>query len=189
MELTKEKQKKESKGILIYFIKIIITFILVLILAYIIIYVMLNNFIQERTDAEKYEQYYINDTSRYGNMVAYGENGLSVTPIDAYIQNGMIYVKAKLNNNTGKNLLVRNYGKVTANATTVPFKTDFENSKTLNNDSSIEVVFNFGAYDVMINNTDYPNLITFELGADTDNNYYAYNLLFTIGWRYNNYYN
>jgi len=188
-----EEKKKNSKGILSFIIKLISVCGVVLLLAYIIIFGMLDSFLNdynwEQRDINDKENYYINDKHRIGGMVAYGEDGLSVTPIDAYIQNGMIYVKAKLVNNTGKNLAVRDFGVVTANATTVPFATDFDNAKTLNNNSSMEITFNFGAYDVMMNDTDYPNTISFELGTDSNNNYYEFDLVFNIGWRYNNYYN
>lgn len=188
-----EEKKKNSKGILSFIIKLISVCGVVLLLAYIIIFGMLDSFLNdynwEQRDINDKENYYINDKHRIGGMVAYGEDELSVTPIDAYIQNGMIYVKAKLVNNTGKNLAVRDFGVVTANATTVPFATDFDNAKTLNNNSSMEITFNFGAYDVMMNDTDYPNTISFELGTDSNNNYYEFNLVFNIGWRYNNYYN
>ena len=188
-----EEKKKNSKGIFSFIIKLVSVCGVVLLLAYIIIFGMLDSFLNdynwEQRDINDKENYYINDKYRIGGMVAYGEDGLSVTPIDAYIQNGMIYVKAKLVNNTGKNLAVRDFGVVTANATTVPFATDFDNAKTLNNNSSMEITFNFGAYDVMMNDTDYPNTISFELGTDNNNNYYEFDLVFNIGWRYNNYYN
>lgn len=185
--------KKESNGILKFLLKLLAVSVVVLILAYIIIYGMLQNFLDdyawEQRDIQSKESYYINDTSRHGSMVSYGENGMSVTPMDAYIKDGMIYIEAKLVNETGKNLQVRDFGKVIANATTVPFSTNFDGTKTLNNNSSMEVTFKFGAYDVMMNNKDFPTLVTIELGSDNNDNYYEYDLVFTIGWRYNSFYN
>lgn len=42
------------------------------------------------------ENKYITNFSRRGGMIGHGKSGLSVTPVDAYIQDGVIYVKATL---------------------------------------------------------------------------------------------
>ena len=187
-----EEKKKNNKSILWFFIKLISIAVVILVIAYIIIFGMLDSFLSdynwEQRDINNKETYYINDKNRYGGIVAYGEDGLSVTPIDAYIKNGMIYVKAKLVNNTGKNLEIRDFGIVSANAIRVPFATDFEDSKLLNNDGSVEITFNLGAYDVMVTGKDYPNTMTFELGTEHNKNYYEYDLVFNIAWSYDSYY-
>ena len=133
------------------------------------------------------ENKYITDFNRRGGMIGHVKSGLSVTPVDAYIQDGAIYVKAKLKNNTGHNLMLYDFGDVVANVTTTYFETDYEDDTVLENGKELDVLFSFGAYDVMINNKDYPTSITFELGTrnKANNNYEEYDLRFTISWLYN----
>lgn len=133
------------------------------------------------------ENKYITDFYQRGGMIGHGKDGLSVTPVDAYIQDGVIYVKATLKNNTGHNLVLYDFGDVVANVTTTYFKTDYEDDTVLENGKELDVLFSFGAYDVMMNNKDYPTSVTFELGASNkaNNNYEEYDLRFTISWLYN----
>jgi len=135
----------------------------------------------------EYNKTVIPDYSRVGGMVGSGDNNMSVTPIDAYIQNGYIFVKATLKNNTGYNLRLRDFGIASADYVDTYFSTDYEDKTILNKDESREVVFNIGAYDVMQHSTDYPTTIIFPLGAynKSNDNYYEFDLKFTIAWSSN----
>lgn len=139
----------------------------------------------------KQDEKIIHDFNCRGTMVAYGENGVSITPINAYIKNGKIYVKGNLKNNTGINIKFKDYGIVSADYTSTIFSTDYEDEKIINNGEEAEIEFSLGAYDVMVNGSDFPNIITFEIGGYNlnNNNYLTYNLKFYISWLNNdNYY-
>lgn len=141
-------------------------------------------------EATKEEDYIIHNFNRKGTMVAFGDDGISATPIDAYISNGIIYVKANIKNNTGTSIKFKDYGIVTANYNSTIFGTDYDDEKVINNKEEGEIKFSLGAYDVMSNNKDFPNAITFELGGYnlSNNNYYKYDLKFYISWLYNEHY-
>ena len=148
----------------------------------------LKTIFEEQFLYEKQSDAIIADFSRRGSMVAYGDNGVSITPVDAYISGGIIYVKGEIKNKSGINIKFQDYGIVTANYKSTTFSTDYDDTKTIKNGSESEVVFSLGAYDVMENNNDYPNEINFKIGGynTRNNDYQDYNFKFYISWRYDN---
>ncbi len=133
-----------------------------------------------------FDNKYINNFQSLGSMVAFGDKGINVTPVDAYIESGMVIVKSKIENKTGVNLKLKNFGIVTGNFTKNIFYTDYDEDTVLNNGDSKEVEFEVGAYDIMNTSDDFPTNMVFTLGAynASNNNYNEYNLDFTIAWKY-----
>ena len=145
-----------------------------------------DEFLLER-QAENTEKY-IKNFKHKGGLVAYGDSGISITPIDAYIEDGIIYVKGNLKNNTGINIKFKDFGIVTADYKYSIFGTDYDEEKIVNNGEESKIVFSFGAYDVMDSDEDFPNVISFELGGydlSNNNKYVKYDLKFYISWKYN----
>jgi len=176
---------KQKNNLINTFMKIAIIFFIILLSIF-----AATDYIMETLDEKKYsneyEENYYEDFSQRGSMIGTGDDGLSVTPIDAYLQNGKIYVECNLTNNTKNNLKIRDFGKVTANGIVVPYATDFEDSLQLNKGEEKKVIFEFGAYDVMASKKDFPNYIAIDLGTTISNgNYLEYDISFTIAWLYN----
>ena len=141
------------------------------------------NYQKELQDANKY----IEDFMQRGHMVASGEGGLSVTPIEASIIDGLIYVKGTLKNETGLNLKLKNFGRVNGDFTNSNFKTNLDDDTVLKNKDELDITFSIGAYDIMQTNSDFPQNIIFGLETynNANGNYLEYELNFSISWLYN----
>lgn len=141
------------------------------------------NYQKELQEADKY----IEDFSQRGYMVASGEGGLSITPVDAYIIDGVIYVKGTLKNETGLNLKLKNFGRVSGDFTNSNFKTNLDDDTILKNKDELDITFSIGAYDIMQTKNDFPQNIIFKLESynNANDNYLEYELNFSISWLYN----
>ena len=119
-----------------------------------------------------------------GTMIGHGVDNMRVIPISAYIENGNLYVKATLKNETGMDLKLDDYGVVSGNASSTVFSTNYENGTVIKNNTEKEAIFRFGAYNLMYSAKNYPNTLIFDLGTRNaaNNNYIKYDLKFTIAW-------
>ena len=81
----------------------------------------------------EFDSKYIDNFQSLGGMVARGDNGINVTPTAAYIESGMVIVKGIIENKTGVNLKLKNFGRVTGNFTENIFYTDYDDETVLNN--------------------------------------------------------
>ncbi len=175
-----------------FMIKFIISFLGILILSLIIVFGMVKPTLEGVIDYEKevndLESYTIENAYNEGSIIGSGSDGISLTPVDAKIEYNIIYVTGKIVNNTGKTIVIKDYGKASANFTTVPYTTNFSDTITINNESSAEVTFAISARDVMKDTHDYPSVVDIHLNVyNTSDDYTGISdLSFTISW-YDNY--
>lgn len=125
------------------------------------------------------------DATRYkanNRMIAYGENGVSTTPVSAKIENGILKIEAEVTNNSGKNLKVKDFAILTFGGYEFAADVKFDGDGTLNNGAVIKVTYEanistFKNINVM------PTTARIDFGAyDTYNNYVEFELKYVISW-------
>ncbi len=129
--------------------------------------------------------YKYNDKTSYishYNMIGFSAANLSNKPISAVIENGILKVKGKLTNNTGKNLKLKDYGIISFGGYDFAGNYKFDGEGMLNNEESIEISFEANI-STFKNINIIPTTIHVELGTyDLNNNYKEYNLKYVVSW-------
>ena len=121
--------------------------------------------------AEKY-----NKTS----MVSSGENNLSVTPLDAKIDNYNVTISVQLHNQTGNNLELKDFAVANFAGYDVPCTIESENYQIANNtDQNITIKFNVKAFQKI---NVIPTEIDVKLETYINGNFNPYNIENYIAW-------
>ena len=115
-------------------------------------------------------------------MIGYSDNNMSNTPISANIENGILKVKGKITNKTGKKLKLKDYAVITFGGYEYAGNVHFDGDGNLNNNSSLEVTFETNVSNLK-DITVLPTTVHAELGSyDSNNRYYEYDLKYVISW-------
>lgn len=158
----------------------VIVLLFIIILSIVITY-NTNNLISELQYeiAFKYDSK-TNNVSHY-LMLGYNDDNLSNKPVDAYIENDMLIIKAELTNNTGNDLTLKDYGKISFGGYEYAGKYEYD-KEILNNKDSTYVTFKTNISNLRNINI-LPTTVYVDFGCyDMNNNYKEYNLKYVISW-------
>lgn len=115
-------------------------------------------------------------------MIGYGDDNMNNTPISANIENGILKVKGKITNKTGKKLKIKDFAVITFGGYEFASDVLFDGDGNLNNESSLEVTFETNISNLK-DITVLPTTVHAELGSyDSNNRYYEYDLKYVISW-------
>lgn len=147
-----------------------------------VITININNLIEELQYEMNYKYHDKTSYISHYHMIGYSDANLFNKPVSAVIENGILKVKGKLTNNTGKNLKLTDYGIISFGGYDFAGNYKFDKEGTLNNEESIEISFEANI-STFKNINIIPTTIHVELGTyDLNNNYKEYNLKYVVSW-------
>jgi hypothetical protein len=115
-------------------------------------------------------------------MIGYSDNNMSNTPLSANIENGILKVKGKITNKTGKKLKLKDYAVITFGGYEYAGNVNFDGDGNLNNNSSLEVTFETNVSNLK-DITVLPTTVHADLGTlDSNNRYHEFDLKYVISW-------
>jgi len=173
-----EKEKSKNKSGIIIFLIIISVVIISIVISY-----NTNQLIQtinyqiEQDHKDVTEPYTVSD-----NMIGYGDDGISNTPISATIQHGILKIEGRITNETGKKLKVKDFAVINFGGYAFAADLNFEGDGTLANKESLNITYetNISAFKHI---NVIPTTVYVELGTyDSNNNYYEFDIKYVMSW-------
>lgn len=116
------------------------------------------------------------------DMIGFGDDGISNTPISATIQDGILTVVGRIKNKTGKKLTIKDFAVINYGGYDFAGNLKFTDGETLENNSEKEIT-----YEVNISNLKHinvlPTTVYVELGTyDQNDNYLEFDIKYINSW-------